>query len=56
MKPTFWKVFYVLNGGAILFLMGTIVWAAFNLHERLPLVMLAQIPPLVMMGIRRAFR
>ena len=52
----FWKVFMVLNGAAIVFLIGTMVWAAFDVHNRIPFVLVAQIPPLLMMAVRRTFR
>ena len=52
----FWKVFMVLNGAAIVFLIGAMIWAAFDVHNRMPFALLAQIPPLLMMGIRRTFR
>ncbi len=45
-----------INGLAILLLIGVFVWAGFNIHERLGWVLIAQVPPLLMMGIRKCFR
>lgn len=49
----FWRVFYIINGIAIALFIAVFVWEGFNIHERLPYVLIAQFPPLAMMAIRR---
>ena len=46
--------FIVLDAIAILAFVGIFIWAGFDIHERMGYVLIAQIPPIVMMVIRRA--
>lgn len=53
---TFWRIFMVLNAISIIAFLVIFVWAGFDIHERLSFVFAAQIPPILMMVIRKAFR
>lgn len=55
-REHFWLMFMVLNGIAILLFVAVFVWAWFDIHERLGWVLIAQVPPLLMMAVRKIFR
>lgn len=52
----FWGIFGLLNLIAIVVFIGIFAWAAFDMKERFEYVLIAQIPPIVMMAIRRCSR
>jgi len=52
----FWEIFGILNAAAIVIYLGILIWAAFDLRNRVDTLMIAQIPPIAMMVLRRIFR
>jgi hypothetical protein len=46
----------IVNGITLAVSAAVLVWAAFNIYERIDYVMLAQIPPIAMMFLRKLFR
>lgn len=52
----FWGIFMVANLFAIAVFIGVLIWAFFDVEHRIGYAMVAQIPPIAMMVIRRVFR
>ena len=52
----FWAGYMLVNGLVILAFLSVFIWGLFNIDERLPYMLLAQIPPLGMLLFRRILR
>lgn len=52
----FWGVFMLLNLVAVVIFVGVVVWASFDIENRVGYMLAAQVPPIVMMAVRRLFQ